>query len=99
MFTHPTVRTIDVGWDAACVEKGKAHHDLWDALMGIDLVLFSIRYDTGLDDYGEHLLKHTKLLTEVQSYCETSGARWMNMDYLDTRRWGHYDVQDFKATQ
>ena len=40
------------------------------------------------------LLKHAKLLTEVQSYCEASGARWMNMDYLDTRRWDHYNVQE-----
>ena len=64
------------------------------ALMGIDLVVFAIRYDTGLDDYKEHPLKHAKLLTEVQSYCEASGARWMNMDYFDTRRWDHYDVQE-----
>ena len=62
--------------------------------MGIDLVVFAIRYDTGLDDYGKHPLKHAKLLTEVQSYCEASGPRWMNMDYLDNRRWDHYDAQE-----
>ena len=37
LFTHPTVRTIDVVWDAAYVDEGKARHDLWDALMGTDL--------------------------------------------------------------
>ena len=61
LFTHPVIRTIDVGWDAASVDEDKAHHDLWDALMGIDLVVFAIRYDTGLDDCGEHPLKHAKL--------------------------------------
>ena len=33
LFTHPSVRTIDVGWDAAYVDEDKAHHDLWDALI------------------------------------------------------------------
>ena len=34
LFNHSTVRTIDVGWDAAHVDENKAHHDLWDALKG-----------------------------------------------------------------
>ena len=69
LFTPPAVRTIDVGWGAAYVDEDKAHHDLWDALMGINVVVFALRYDIGLDDYGEHPLKHAKQLTEVQSYC------------------------------
>ena len=46
LFTHPTVRTIDVGCDAAYVDEDKAHHDLWEGLMRIDLVVaFAIRLE------------------------------------------------------
>ena len=54
-----------------CQRGQGAFRPLVYALVGIDLVV--------LDDFGEHPLKHAKLLTEVQSYREASGARWMNM--------------------
>ena len=93
LFKHPTVRTIDVGWNAENLPEDGNLPDFWDDLIGIDLVAFAIAYDNQ-DDLGKHPLKHGALLTEAQVYCEASGAQWLNVDFLDTRRWDHYAIQE-----